>query len=422
MNKGRFMTTGLFRCVTISFNYTILLCSLSLGYAKYAYATEYAVTVPVTGNNNLANAAEFDKKIISIMQYGQIPGATVAIIKNNQLVVQRGYGHADIEANAIMQPNQIMRVGSVSKAITAIAIFQLVQQGKLKLDDKVFTILSDLKVAPKHAAALNQITVRNLLQMSAGWFHDRPQDYDPLTGPWSNQMLLALHHQIPPDCATVAKLMAQTPIDFKPGTLYTYSNVNYCLLGLIFNKITHSAGSAGYESAIQQKLLAPLAIQSMHIGYTQEAKKFPNEVKYYFFGPEDMSHYIDRKLDGLPYSDTDLLHKNYADGGWVASATDLAKLFHAVAVGTILNQQTLQLLMTPYTFSNTANKVHGLGFDEIKTVDGQRFFFKTGSFSGTQALIVMSDNGNAYAALFNAKPKDHKHFVGELKKLFVSAQ
>jgi len=407
---------GLFKCTRI-----LLLCLLVFGNTGQSFAYEYAVTVPITGSNNLANAAEFDKKIINIMQQGQIPGGTVAIIKNNQFVVQRGYGHADIEANVIMQPNQIMRVGSVSKAITTVAIFQLVQQGKLRLDDKVFAILSDLKVSPSHAAALKQITVRNLLQMSAGWFHDRPQDYDPLTGPWSNQMLQALDHQIPPDCVTVAKLMAQTPLDFKPGTLYTYSNVNYCLLGLIFNKITNTSGSNGYENTIQQKLLAPLAIQSMHIGYTQETKKFPKEVKYYFFGPEEMSHYIDRKLDGLPYSDTDLLHKNFADGGWVASAIDLAKLFHAVAIGTILNEQTLQLLMVPYTFSNTPGKVHGLGFDEIKTVDGHRYFFKTGSFSGTQALIVMSDNGNAYAALFNAKPKDHKRFVGELKKLFVSA-
>ena len=85
--------------------------------------------------------ASFDRHITSLMNKYRIPGGAVAVAKNGKLVLAHGYGMADVEAHQTVSPDSLFRVASLSKPFTAVAVLKLVEQGKLHLDDKPFSML-----------------------------------------------------------------------------------------------------------------------------------------------------------------------------------------------------------------------------------------------------------------------------------------
>ena len=374
--------------------------------------------IPITGENSIQEPPDFDRRIVQLLQRFQIPGAAVAIIKDNQIVLSHGYGWADIENQLPVQPNSLFRVASVSKAITAVAILQLIEQGKLNLESKVFDVLSDLRPLNNTLAKphIKQITVRNLLQMSSGWYSSGSRNLDIMFGPWSSRIKQLLNYQVPPDCQTATQLMMALPTHYTPGTQYSYSNINYCMLGLILNRVTGSEGNVGYENYVQKQLLEPLGITDMHLGDTAWENRDAGEVKYYAYsGNEEM----EPNVDGLPYSYTQILKKNYADGGWVASALSLAKFAHAVGNSQLISSKMIQAMTTKPTFQTKVYSYFGMGWS-IKYIHGHRYMYKTGSFTGTSALIVHGDNGTSYAAVFNTKPYDRSRFYNQLESILFS--
>lgn len=389
-----------------------------------AVATTPQITAPqpITNNSNKTtpNPAQsnFDRRYLSFIRSWQIPGSAVAIIKDGKLVLSRGYGMADVANQSPVRADSVFRVASVSKAITAVTVLQLVQQGKLKLDDKVYYILNDLHplTGTSPLSPIYNITVRNLLEMSSGWITNH--GIDPMFGPWTKKMLDQLQYQTPPDCRTAAQMMMTIPFQYAPGKQYSYSNINYCLLGLIINKVTGLPGYSGYETYVQQRLLAPYGITSMRIGDTMLGRQMPNEVRYYYYSPNSEGNPSARR-SGLPYGDANILHKNYSDGGWIATAPDLAKFVQALGEHKILGPNMLSLMSSKPYCQKDKSSYFALGWS-VKYIRGHRFILKTGSFTGTQALIMLADNGIAYAALFNAKPGNRRMFNQQLQNLLVS--
>lgn len=369
---------------------------------------------PIIQNNY--PSLTFDQQYSHFITRWQIPGSSVAIIQNGQFILAKGYGYANLATHQPMTPDSVFRVGSVSKAITAVTIFKLIQEGKLSLNSRVYMILNDLH--PLINARINPriytITIRNLLEMSSGWRTDR--GVDPMMGGWSYAMTNQLRHQLPPDCKTAAEMMMTLPMQFAPGTEFSYSNINYCLLGLVINKVTDTQGATGYESYVRQHILAPFGIHSMRIGHTAFFRQLPNEVHYYY---HDASPNMGRIKDGLPYGYTSLLEKNYSDGGWVASAPDLVRFLHAIKQDKILNANMVNIMTSPPIFHQVNKSYFAKGW-VIKQIQNYRVVFKTGSFTGTEALVMMDNTGTVYAALFNAKPSNRKIFLAQLQNKLIS--
>jgi N-acyl-D-amino-acid deacylase len=386
--------------------------------------TSYAIIIhedlPITGDNTPYESPDFNIRFVEFLRRFQIPGAAVAIMKNGEIVLSHGYGWADSENQIPVQPHSLFRVASVSKAITAVAILHLIEQGKLKLDTKVFNELEGIAPLNDMTAKshVQQITVRNLLQMSSGWYTSGPRNLDVMFGPWPSRITHLLNDQVPPDCITATRLMMALPTHFTPGTKYSYSNVNYCMLGLILNRVTGFDGNTGYEAYVQQQILQPLGINDMHLGDTAWENRDFNEVKYYTYASSG-SDTEESNLDGLPYSNSQILKKNYADGGWVASAVSLAKFTHALGNNRILSPSMIQAMITKPSFQTKVYNYFGMGWT-VKYIHGHRYFLKTGSFTGTSALIVQGDDGTSYAALFNAKPFDRARFYNQLESILFS--
>lgn len=399
--------------------FALLLCSalfVQTGLAK-------SPSFPVTGT---ATITPFDQRFINLMRRYRVPGASVAIIHNGQLVLSRGYGYADLSARQPVVPDALFRIGSVSKAITAVTVLKLAQEGKFNLEDKVFSLLPDLSPLDHHTnPQIYQITVRNLLQMASGW---RTNIIDPMFGPWTMHMLsqlTGLPDEVPPDCETAARLMMDTRLNFRPGTQYSYSNLNYCLLGLLATKkATNTYAYQNYQTYVQQNILAPLGITDMRIGDTLLQNRAPNEVKYYTYpsSPRDATDMVSTmaNIDGLPYSTSQILRKNFADGGWIASAPDLAKFAQALGNDKILSAAMLRVMTEKPTYRASGDNYFAMGWS-VRHIDGHWYWIKTGSFTGTYAIVIQRDDGWSYVALFNIKPPHRPAFLAQVRQLLVNA-
>src|SRR5215469_13092928 len=125
-------------------------------------------TIAITGQS-APTLSPFDELMVSLMEKYGLPGGQLAVTQNGRLVLAHGYGVAD--STTQVQPDSLFRIASLSKQFTSVAILQLVQQGKLSLDEPAFAILSDIQPIPGAVEdpRLARITIRNLLQHSGGW-------------------------------------------------------------------------------------------------------------------------------------------------------------------------------------------------------------------------------------------------------------
>jgi len=174
--------------------------------------------LPVTGTPRPELAA-FDAWMQGFLAEHKIPGGALAIVKDGQLIYARGFGWADRDAKEKVEPESLFRIASVSKPITAVAILKLVDQGKLKLDDKV---LDHLKYEPhfekdgKFDERWKQVTIQHCLTHSGGW--DRDKSYDPMFQ--AIRMAKSMQIELPILPEHIIQFQLGQPLDFAPGERY----------------------------------------------------------------------------------------------------------------------------------------------------------------------------------------------------------
>ena len=359
--------------------------------------------------------ARFDQQLIHMLKTWHIPGATVAVIKGHYLSYLRGFGWADVAAHKPMQPDSMFRIASVSKTITATAILRLAQQGKLHLQNSVYRLLG---LKPLPGRSVNQrvygITVADLLHMSSGWAHW----FDPMFGPWPDHYVKQLGQQPPVSCTTAARFMLSQPLVYRPGTQFHYANINYCLLGLLVGKLgSGQASQVGYVHYVYENLLRPIGIHGVYIANTRLGQQPVGEVHYYPTQPVRHHYPANRDMHvlwDLPYGHDQILQKNFANGGWVANAFDLAKFFNRLQRGQLINWHWLDVMTRmPHGYRYTLGLrlsylpyPYGMGWFLLR--DGRRTIWYThGSFTGSNAFVMRLPNGTIDVALFNQKPSSY---------------
>lgn len=255
------------------------------------------VTLIATGckKEKEGSLADLDNEIENKMSEYNIPALSIAIVKNEKLVYVRSYGFSDKEASKIAVNDDLYRIASISKSITAIAILKLVQDELISLDHKVFGpngILGNDYGTPPDGSNKDLITVQHLLDHKSGWTNS---PNDPMfTDIINTQSQL------------ITDLLANRPLTYTPGSTYYYLNFGYCVLGRVIEKVTNST----YEDYVKSNILEQCGISEMKIGGNTLNDRDPNEVKYYQseFSPYNMNV---TRMD--------------SHGGWIASSTDLAR-------------------------------------------------------------------------------------------------
>ncbi len=322
-----------------------------------------------------SDIAAVDSKISAFMATYNIPGASLAVSKNGKLVYIKGYGIADKGTGEKVTPAHRFRLASVSKTFTAVAIMKLVQNGKLNLDGKVFgtgsVLGTDYGTAPYNANLLN-ITVRQLLQhVSGSWGAATGGDVIDQNPAYTYKQFLDW-------------VINTRPNPKAPGTVYDYSNINFCIAGRIIEKVSGKT----YINYIKEDVLAPIGGTQTEMSGKTEAERKTNEVKYYGQGNDAAYVY------NIAFPRRD------ADGGLMTTASDLLRFVNAfdgfATKPDILNASSITSLTTP----SVAYSGYACG---IGIWSAENLWFNYGSLPGTRTGFMRHNNGMCVALLLNSR-------------------
>jgi CubicO group peptidase (beta-lactamase class C family) len=207
-----------------------------------------AVTAHAQKTKDFSDALHLlDQWMEAQREYQRLPGLSVAIVKNQETLWQKAYGQSNLAGKVAATPGTIYSICSISKLFTAIAIMQLYDAGKLRLDDPVDSILPGYNLKQKYHYS-GPITIRSLLTHSSGL--PRESDYPYWTGP---------DFPFPKQEEVNGKLKDQETL-YPASSYFQYSNLGLTLLGEIVEKVS---GKKYYEY-VEENILIPLRLTNTH--------------------------------------------------------------------------------------------------------------------------------------------------------------
>lgn len=319
-----------------------LLVALALG-AKCAVAQSASVS------------AKADQYVAQQMHEQRIPGLSLAVVQDGKIIKAKGYGYADLEFNAPVTPETIFESGSIGKQFTATAVMMLVEEGKIGLEDKI------TKYFPDAPTSWNDITIRNLLSHESGIKNYTGEGDIDFRKDYTEDELL--------------KLAEKPPLDFAPGTDWSYSNTGFVTLGILIHKVSGEF----YGDFLHERIFAPLGMKTRIIS---ESDIIPNRASGY-------------KLVKGQWKNQDWVSPTLnttADGSLYFTTLDLAKWDAALYTTKLLKQSSLDEMWTiqKYTAGPNAGKPnkgnYGFGW-EINSVNGHRLIEHGGSWQGFTTAI-----------------------------------
>lgn len=302
-----------------------------------------------------ATSSKIDSAVAKVLSDTGTPSASIAVVKDNQIVYVKAYGSARLEPAVPARPEMRYSIGSVSKQFLAVSILLLSEDGKLRLDDRVARYLPSLTRA-------KDITIRELLSHTSGYEDYYPLDY---VAPFMNRPVTA---------DEILTRWAKRPLDFEPGTAWQYSNTNYVVAGRILEKVSGQPLWAFLEARIFKPLgmSSPLNLDAEPLGDADAEgttrfglgplhKATPEAAGWLFAAgelamtPKDLVIWDQALLEGKilkPASVTEFIKNarltngaptNYALGVGVANSDGFPRLSHGGAVSGFVSQNSVWL-------------------------------------------------------------------------------
>ncbi|HEY5074116.1 MAG TPA: serine hydrolase domain-containing protein [Pyrinomonadaceae bacterium] len=309
---------------------------------------------------------KIDKVATDTLARTGVPSASVAIVKDGQVVYTKAYGDARLDPKTPATPQMRYSIGSISKQFTAAAVLLLQEQGKLSLDDKVAKFIPNLTRA-------NEVTIRQLLSHTSGYQDYWPQDYvmPPMMLPTTAQKIL--------------DIWARKPLDFDPGTKWQYSNTNYVIAGVIIEKVARMP----LLQFLQQRVFTPLGMTS--VSDTDQAK----------LGDTDPAGYLRYALGPLRAAPKEGKGWMFAAGELAMPAADLAKWDISIMDQKLMKPASYREFSTEVLLKNGLGTHYGLGVD-VNSQAGHRALSHGGEVSGfTAQNVVFPDDRAAVVVLTN---------------------
>lgn len=351
-------------------------------------------------NKTLTNAMSegepylaIDREVREFMRFWGIQGISLSVMRNDSLVFSKGYGWADREKKEEMTPRHILRMASVSKLVTAVGIMKLWEQGRLSLGDKVFGP-EGILCYPEWTAIIKDslyydITIEHLLRHQGGF---STKGGDPM---FSTRSVMAQNRlSTPPDHETLVRTQIVRPLAFVPGETQEYSNFGFLLLSMVIEAVTGS----DYESWMQENVLKPAGCADFHIVNNYYQDKYPDEVHYYV-QPDDkpVSEYNNSGRTVVRCYGGNDIHALSGAGAWAASTAELCRFVATIdgrpQVPDIISVESVRR-MTEWFDRDTFS----LGWNDTKPT-GE--WTRTGSFSGTSALVKYFPDGECWVMITN---------------------
>lgn len=304
---------------------------------------------------------KIEAEITAWMAQHKAPALSVAIVTDDQLRWSKGYGLSDIENNVPTRGDTAYRLASIAKSITATAVMQLVERGKIDLDAPVnkycaaYPEKQNLKDAPDKQFS---VTVRQLLIHHGGVRHNKPEE-----------VFSTRHFNNINDAVASFK---DDPLVIEPGSKYSYSTPGYTLLGCAIE----GASGTSYLDYVRENIFKPAGMtrtqaDDVYAVITNRARGYRKTQS--------------GEIQNAPLHDTSI---KIPGGGLVSTAEDLAKFAIAVNTNRLVKAETLAQMWTKPKTPDGKEQGYALGF-LINDQNGLLRVFNDGSQAGTRTYLYL---------------------------------
>jgi D-alanyl-D-alanine carboxypeptidase len=354
-------------------NYLLLLNFIT-GYSYAQPASPSCIANDEKINHEYSKAKELNTILEEVVKHG-VPGVSIAV-HSPQGWWQASAGFAKLETQTAMEPCHLLFLQSISKTYMAVAILRLYEQGKINLDEPITKYLSPQLSA--HITTAEKITVKMLLNHTSGI-----PEYN-LQPKYITYLLQHPRHYFAPE--DYLKYIHQKPLDFAPGSNYSYRNTNYLLLALIGDAIT-----GDHANFIRKNIFKPLEV----------TQTFYRGDSGYLNYPSLVNSYWDRHSNGIVENASELQNHNVVsligDDGIVTTPLEAVTFLKGLIEGKLLSITTLEL-MKSWVNDRKGNPTYGLGLDHAAFA-GHKAYGHSGGGIGAGCQLYFFPEKNVYVFL-----------------------
>jgi CubicO group peptidase (beta-lactamase class C family) len=332
--------------------------------------------------------SEIEKAISSFMSANSVPGIGAAVLLEGEPVWSAGFGMADLENSSPATSLTLFRLGSISKPITAVAILQLNERGKLDLDAPV------QKYCPVFPQKDSPITTREVLGHLGGIRHYNPDGKGDIPED-SARHFASMEESL--------QIFANDPLVAKPGTKFNYSTYGYTLLGCVLE----GAASQKYVEYVKENVFRPAGMQQ-----TQADDFFavvPHRSRWYHKGKAGVVR------------NAGVLDSSYKipGGGLISSADDMVRFEAAILADKLLQRSTRDLMWTSLKAAEGKVTGYGLGWG-VTDKFGLHILAHTGGQQGTStAFAVVPERRAGVVVLANMDNVDSGSLADEILRIVL---
>lgn len=334
---------------------------------KFLLSLLLVFSVNVNAQDFSTAIASNQKLISDFVQTNKIPGLSIAICWNGNIIWTQGFGYANLELNVPAKPDTKYRIASLSKSVTGTAIAKLVDKGLINLNDPVTKYLSDVP------ATWDSITIYNVCEHSSGIAHykDIIDQRDTTFYSTTNDAL---------------NVFKNRPLLHSPGLKRTYSSYAYTVLAAIIEKVSGKS----FLKFIQEDLFIPLEMKNTMADMKRDI--IPQRSAYYSYNEKNeivFAQYVDNS-------------SRWAGTGMLSTVTDLALFGAAHCKPGFLSQKMLDLINTPRQLKDGNTASETLAWGPRKDWEGRSMLWNNGGTPGcTGGLLIFPKQNLSIAMLCN---------------------
>ena len=318
-----------------------------------------ATCLASVGTLSSTRADTIDDYISGQMRRLNIPGLSLAIVRDGRVIKAQGYGFANLELKAPAGKETVYEIGSNTKQFTAAAIMLLVEDGKVHLEDSITKYFPD---APENWRG---ITVRHLLTHTGGI-----QNHVAIPH-WMDVFKTNLAFGTVPSREDLLRMFFKLPVEFQPGETWAYDNTGYYLLGILIEKVT----GRSYWEFLKERIFTPLDMAATRSADPQPI--IPNRASGYEWKND---HFENRPilLPAIAFS----------AGSLLSNVDDMAKWDAALYTEKLLKQTSLDKMWTPVRAKDSSDAPFNYGFGWfVDSYHGHRLVQHSGGTPGFSSAI-----------------------------------
>ncbi len=283
-------------------------------------------------------------KLGELVAERRVPGLALTVLREGDTLFSKGYGYADLERRIPVDPkNSVFRIASASKPIASLALATLVAEGKIDLDESLYTYV------PYFPKKEYDFTIRQLAAHTAGIRGYRGKEY-------AQNQPLSIRESI--------QIFQDDPLVFPPGRGYLYNSFDWVLISLAMEEVT----GISFSEYVQKSILNPL-------GMARTRKEVPGSL------PEGTTAFYTKSESGFrPAIPVDNRYK-LAGGGYLSTSEDLSKLGRAVLENALVPPGVMEEFLTAQKVLGKST-YYGLGWQVSRDPSGREFVGHVGNGVG----------------------------------------